>query len=158
MRRFLCLLLCVLFAIGSSLSAKAETQYLRVIAQSNSALAQEEKLRVRDAVLCALPASPDALPAALGSIAWAARRIAPCQVSLRFWQPPNEPPALTLYIEIGAAEGRNWWGVLYPELLALTAESTSAPSRSGDTTQPVFSWPWLAWLAQRLGISASPQK
>lgn len=158
MRRFLCLLLCALFAIGSSLSAKAETQYLRVVAQSNSALAQEEKLRVRDAVLCALPASSDALPATLGSIACAARRIAPCQVFLRFWQPPNEPPALTLYIEIGAAEGRNWWGVLYPELLALTAESMSSPCSSGEPPHPVFSWPWLAWLAQRLGISSSPQK
>ena len=92
----------------------AGTLYLRVIARNDSAEAQAEKHRARDAVIAACPAlcaDPDALLPLVGR---AAEAYEPCKVEIRMWTPGGAvPPAPTVYITLAPGNGRNWWGVLY---------------------------------------------
>ena len=110
---------------------------LHVIAASDSEGDQAQKLRVRDAVLAALKdfAPSDAedaaeqLAARLPELAEAARSAldTPAIVTVRlcrevyptrdygtFALPAGE--YASLQVRIGAAEGRNWWCVVYPAL------------------------------------------
>ena len=64
----------MLLALLPCFQAAGEPVYLRVIARGDSRLAQAEKLRVRDAVRCALPADGADVSAALPRIALAAWR------------------------------------------------------------------------------------
>ena len=157
MRGFLCAALGLVLALLPCFQAAGEPVYLRVIARGDSRLAQAEKLRVRDAVRCALPADGTDVSTALPRIALAARRAGNARVTLRCWQPPGERAGLTVYVELGPATGHNWWGVLYPEALKLCAiEEPSAKPVADETDAPVvFSWPILRWLAGLLGWKAT---
>lgn len=149
MRGFWCAALALLLALLPGYRAAGEV-YLRVIGAGNSRLAQAEKLRVRDAVRCALPDDAAALPAALPQLALAARKAGNGRMTLRCWQPPGKAPGLTVYVELGTGAGHNWWGVLYPEALTLCAASPSQPWHP-DVDRIAFSWPVLDWLAGLLG-------
>ena len=156
MRGFLCAALAALLAAFPCLQAAGEPVYLRVVARNGSRLAQAEKLRVRDAVRCALPGGADALPAALPRLALAARRMGNARITLRCWQPPGEETGLTVYVELGPAAGRNWWGVLYPAALTLCAAGPPAAERPANADGRItFTWPVLDWLAGLLGWKAA---
>lgn len=134
----------------SPLCAEAEgTWYLRVVAQDDTPAAQAEKLRVRDAVWALCPADAAALPRALPAISATAGGMAPCRTEIRLWTPDKKTPvAPTVYITIGAAEGHNWWGVLYEDSLLL-ARAEEQPLEQPQE-EVVFLWPWLTWLRNLL--------
>ena len=120
---------------------------LRVIAASDGAADQETKLRVRDAVLALLePALEDAatqdearrrmetlLPAlraeaervsggaAAATLGWEA---CPTRRYDGFALPAGR--YLSLRASLGAAQGRNWWCVVFPPLCAACAEDEEA--------------------------------
>lgn len=150
----------VLCLLLLSLPGKAGAEgrwYLRVIARDNSPAAQAEKLRLRDAALSACPPDAGGLAHALPALAAAAAAIAPCRVEIRRWSPDEKIPAApTVYITIGAGNGRNWWGLLYEDALIM--------ARAGDTpdAEPLpegeieFVWPFLTWLKNWLGLGGAP--
>lgn len=127
-----------------------ETWYLRVVARDDTPAAQAEKLRVRDAVWAVCPSNASTLPSCLSALSIAAREITPCcQVELKSWTPDEKTPAApTVYITIGAAEGKNWWGILYEDSLLL-ARAEEQPGEQPNAGV-VFLWPWLAWLRDLL--------
>lgn len=133
-----CLLLAaVCFFAGSmaayKLTLSREVVRIRVIAASDSDRDQSLKLKVRDAVLSDLERVPrealeDRLPelqAVAGKVLEENGASAPVQVTLgrESYQRTSENAAdlpsgtyETLCLTIGAGEGHNWWGVLYPKL------------------------------------------
>ena len=138
---FLALVLAAMLFLLPLCAGAEETWYLRVVARDDSPAAQAEKLRVRDAVLAMCPCDAADLPSYLPAISAAAGKMAPCQTEIRLWTPDEKTLAApTVYITIGAAEGKNWWGVLYEDSLLL-AQADEQPQEG-----VVFLWPWLAWL------------
>ena len=126
-----------------------ERWYMRVIARNDSRQAQEEKLRVRDAVWAACPQDAEALPDALSTIEKTAESIAPCRVEIREWSPSSAlPVAPTLYITIGEGEGHNCWGVLYADSLLL-AQAEEIPD---EPDKVEFVWPVWRWLLSLFGL------
>ena len=131
---------------------------LRVIANSDSDEDQELKLRVRDAVLeAAAPAlagaedlgqAEEAVRRELDSIRSAAYdtirdsgsdydvtvtlsdRQCPRREYGSFALPAGE--YCTLQVEIGRAEGRNWWCVVYPDVCSAAARGSIADSGLSD--------------------------
>ena len=136
-RAFLFLLLLVLsLAPVSGLSEIC----LRVVARDDSPEAQAEKLRVRDTVLSLLPGDERLLPLAWPLLQKAAEKQADCHLSLRLYTPPGQKtPRLTVYLVIGRGEGKNWFGVLYPETLLLCGEKT-------EEETVIFYFPLLSFL------------
>ena len=137
------LLAAVCFLAGSLLASKLvlerDVVRLHVVAASDSREDQEVKLLVRDAVLRQLDAvNRDCLEGALPALrntAQAALRSAgsgeDVRVSLgreRFETRQGEDGALpagiyeTLRVTIGAGQGHNWWGVVFPRACGEIAE------------------------------------
>ncbi len=143
------LILCLSLAVPPPAQAAEGRWYLRVIARDDSREAQEEKLRVRNAVLAVCPARTEALAAALPMIHKTAEKTAPCRVSVRIWRPNGQtPPAPTIYITVGEGAGRNWWGVLYDNAVLLAQAEGSA---DGPAEEIEFVWPLWEWLKGLLG-------
>lgn len=116
--------------------------YVRIIARDNSPLAQEEKLRLRDAILPLFPEKPEELSFFLPFITASAKAIAPCSVEFRSWSPDQKtPPAPTFYIIIGEGGGQNWWGVLYSG----TPEMAGA-RETRDNSEINVIWPLWEWI------------
>ena len=115
----------------------------------NDTQAQAEKLAVRDCALARAPGASGMTAAAFARIAWAARKRADCRVTLRCYSPGGAiAPAPTVYITIGRGEGHNWWGALYPQAAALTAEETG--EREAEVVWPL--WDWLRGVLTGWGI------
>ena len=168
--RVICWTLLLLMGWTNGAPAQGETR-LRVVARGDSALAQEEKLRVRDALLAVCPVRAEGLPRAWGRLAVLAER-AGGKLSLRFWSPDAaEPPALTVYVTLGEGRGKNWWGILYPDAAKLVSRPDPAQSandnspdnaafisdKSSDAADPISApairvvWPWWNWLKHLFG-------
>ena len=129
-----------------------ERWYLRVIGRDDTRAGQEEKMRVRNAVLAACPEDGGKLSACLSKIKKAARSAAPCEVEIRLWAPgPMYPAAPTLYVTVGAGRGHNWWGVLYEDAVLF------AKADEGDETDEPgtvhFVWPLWETLRKWLGLT-----
>lgn len=139
------------FLIFNGGKGGADCWYLRVIGRNDTAAAQEEKLRVRDAVWAVCPDEPAMLTEALPAIRQAAESVASCQIELRFWSPGDgwetQP---TLYITVGEGQGHNWWGVLYDGALHMAqAKNTEKPEDTDDEVE--FVWPLWEWLLRLFG-------
>ena len=120
-----------------------------MIARNDSVEAQEEKLRVRDAVTAACPENAQELSASLSAIKKAAESIAPCRVEIRYWSPDKALAAApTLYITVGEGTGRNCWGVLYADSLKM-AQAEELP---GEPDRVEFVWPVLRWFLSLFGL------
>jgi len=102
---------------------------LRVIANSDSAEDQAEKLRVRDDILKAAR-----LPIRLSAI----RAKAPGARVTRGVYAFGGYASDTILIEIGQARGRNWWGILFPEASGIPDEKVQFDS-------------WIIRLLRRIG-------
>ncbi|MBR5111350.1 MAG: hypothetical protein IK099_14320 [Clostridia bacterium] len=149
LRFFLLIVLCAAFLCFASEAGAEGSWYLRVIARNDSIEAQEEKLRVRDAVTAACPADAAALPFSLHDIEKAAESIAPCRVEIRSWTPDEAlPAALTLYITVGEGRGHNCWGVLYADSLRM-AQAEEIP---GEPERVEFVWPIWSWILHLFGL------
>lgn len=140
MRGFIRLAACMILLCLLPCAALSESAlYLRVVAADGSNAALRQKLRVRDAVLSVCPRDPRLLPAALPAIQKAAVAAGPCAVTLRHWAPMKNAPALpTLYIEVGQAQGQNWFGLLY--------EDTPLLFSDGGEGDVQFIWPVFEWF------------
>ncbi len=148
-RLFSGMILCVFFLGIAAFAAAEERWYYRVIARNDTAEAQEEKIRVRDAVLSFCPETAKHLPAVFPTMKDAAESVAPCRIEIKTWSPDTEtPPAPTVYITIGEGRGRNCWGVLYADslLMAKAEESPEEPERVE------FVWPFWSWLLSLFGL------
>lgn len=108
--RFLIVCLLLMGLIGTARGD--ERLYMRVVARDDTVMGQMEKHIVRNMALLLGVQKAKQL-----------EEIYPaCTVERKIWQPDNKtPPAETVYITIGPGNGRNWWGVLYPESAAWTA-------------------------------------
>ena len=133
-----CLLLAAVCFFAGSMAAyrltlSREVVRIRVIAASDSDRDQGLKMKVRDAVLSDLEDVPrEALEEQLPELQTVAERALeahgasdPVRVTLGrepYRRTPEDAPDLpsgtyeTLCLTIGAGEGHNWWGVLYPKL------------------------------------------
>lgn len=169
-------------------SLAEKTVRLHVVANSDSAEDQAQKLRVRDAVLGAVGALTDgcssraeaeqALGAGLGRVQAAAQDVLtaegcdlPVRVSLedqRFGTRTYDTftlPAGTyraLCVRIGAAQGHNWWCVVFPTLCtAASGEETARIAAAGgfdadetelvtDADGYVLRFKLLEWLDELL--------
>lgn len=90
---------------------------LRVVAASDQAADQREKLAVRDAVLgAARQGTPELFRAV------AAARARGARACVRLY--PPERPRPTLQVTLGAGKGRNWLGLLFPEAFGLPETGT----------------------------------
>lgn len=151
----------VIFAVQTAALQKTladKTLRLHVVANSDTDADQAQKLRVRDAVLGAVGALTDgcsnraeaerALGAGLGRVQAAAQSVLdaegcdlPVRVSLedqRFGTRTYDTfslPAGTyraLCVRIGAAQGHNWWCVVFPTLCtAASGEETARIAAAG---------------------------
>ena len=152
MRRLRILLfsfLVLLLLLGTAKASGEETWYFRVIGRDDTAAGQEEKLRVRDAVLGACPQEAGELPRSLDKIRAAAEVIAPCAVSFRLWSPDKKTPRQpTLYVTVGEGRGHNCWGVLYQDSL-LMAQVSDMPEEDQSVR---FVWPVWEWFLRLLGL------
>lgn len=130
-----------------------KTVRLHVVANSDTADDQAQKLTVRDAVLqevnrltAACESAEDArqtLGAHLKDIELAARQVCDREIAVSlgmedfetryydtFTLPAGRYPALR--VRIGAAEGKNWWCVVFPSLcLCATSEDTRDAALTG---------------------------
>ena len=143
------MILCVFFLGIAAYAAEEERWYYRVIARNDAAEAQEEKIRVRDAVLSVCPETAKELPAAFPKIKETAESLVSCRMEIKTWSPDTEtPPACTVYITIGEGRGRNCWGVLYADslLMAKAEEDPEEPERVE------FVWPFWNWLLSLFGL------
>ncbi len=148
-RLFAGMILCVYFLGFDTCATAEERWYYRVIARDDTPQAQEEKIRVRDAVLSFCPETAKELPAAYPTMKEAAESVAPCRMEIKTWSPDTKmPPAPTVYITIGEGRGRNCWGVLYADslLMAKAEESPEEPERVE------FVWPFWSWLLSLFGL------
>ena len=126
-----------------------ERWYYRVIAKNDTMEAQQEKTRVRDAALAACPKNGEELADSLDSIKKAAESIAPCRVEIKAWSPDEKTPlAPTLYITVGAGQGHNCWGVLYPDSLEM-AKAGDIPE---EPERVEFVWPIWSWILSLFGL------
>ncbi len=126
--RFLCgfILLFLLFALPAQ---GEEMRYMRVVARDDSPAAQREKLMVRGAALLCYP-----------NCVQLENMFSDCRVERKIWKPNNETaPAETVYITIGQGQGRNWWGILYPD-------SVSWVSGEGEGDAVEITFPFLQRL------------
>lgn len=104
-----------------------EVLYMRVVARDDTAIAQREKYAVRNAALLLGPGGVELLEK------WHPL----CRVERKIWQPDEKtPPAETVYITIGPGEGRNWWGVIYPQ----------ASHWAMQPGEEAVAFPFLHWL------------
>ena len=135
------ILMLLLIVLLSPHDAHAENRfYLRVVGDSDAAAAMRTKTQVRDALLSACPENPCLLPAALPYLSDIANQIADCTVSMRYWSPIKNGPALpTLYVQVGEGRGKNWFGLLYEDAPYMFAQGEK-------TDQWIFDWPFLCWL------------
>lgn len=148
-RLFAGMILCVCFLGIAAYAAAEERWYYRVIGRNDTAEAQEEKNRVRDAVLSVCPETAKELPAAFPMMKEAAESLAPCRMEIKTWSPDTEtPPARTVYITIGEGRGRNCWGVLYADSL-LMAKAEEVPD---EPERVEFVWPIWNWLLSLFGL------
>ncbi|MBR3016684.1 MAG: hypothetical protein IKH57_06345 [Clostridia bacterium] len=148
-RLFILLILCAAILCAAPKACAEERWYLRIIARNDSSEAQEEKLRVRDAVTAACPENAGLLPASLEAIKKAAESVAPCRVEIKNWTPDKALPAApTLYITVGEGEGHNCWGVLYADSLLL-AQAEVIPGEPGRVE---FVWPIWNWILSLFGL------
>lgn len=93
---------------------------LRVVAADDSPHEQAEKLRVRDAVLPVARRDPFALL----RIGEAARAVCPgAKARFALYPPCRLRP--TIVVRLGAGRGKNWLGMLYPEMFGLPEEGSS---------------------------------
>lgn len=140
--RFLCSLLMCLLLVQTA-SAK-ERLYIRIVASDDTCLMQAQKHWVRDTVLRCLErdmtlSDTEALLCSMG---------VPARCVWRQWSPPGlHPQGDTLYITLGAGNGRNWWGVLCDEEQLRSLFSTQKKSGASfyaarmdrDVVFPLFS-------------------
>ncbi len=125
---------------------------LHVIANSSSDEDQALKIRVRDAVLEAASGLTEAdLPEALPRLRLAAERalreagcddgvtvkLGPEVYGTREYDTFSLPAGeyRSLRVEIGAAEGRNWWCVLFPPLCFASSEEFEEEAASAGLTE-----------------------
>ena len=132
MRRFFILFL--LLAVAP-ISARGE-MYIRIIARDDSLAAQLEKMQFRDEILPLLPGNMADLPSSLAKI----RQAYDCGVSIRSWAPEGKPLRPTVYITLGEGQGRNWWGILFPDSLQLAKIEENA------TEEIIFRYPIFTFL------------
>ncbi|MBE5787611.1 MAG: hypothetical protein E7324_08750 [Clostridiales bacterium] len=125
-------------------AGRGDGMYIRVVSRDDSADAQMEKIRVRDAVLPLLPEDAERLAAHWDAICDAANAVASCQVQIRPWAPEGMPMRDTLYITVGGGEGPNWWGILYRDGPALLGKA------AGEEEYRLY-FPLVQWLLQWLG-------
>lgn len=130
----------LIFMLGQW-AAGEEEMYIRVVSRDALPAAQEEKLRVRDAVLQLIECQGSIV---LSDIEKKANETAPCRVEIRRWGPEGGQPAPTLYITIGEGAGPNWWGILYPKGAALAGEETGEEGIR-------LVWPLWDWIKALLG-------
>ena len=95
---------------------------LHILADDNSVDAQNIKLAVRDAILCEQGVMYNA------SVEWGSESY-PTRVYDDFYLPSGEYRSLR--VNLGRAEGNNWWCVLFPPLCAKTATDEGDFSSSG---------------------------
>lgn len=152
MRRFIgfAAMMIILSCLTPSVRGEG-TWYLRIIGRDDTPAAQEEKMRVRQAVWAQCPQDAGNIKNALPAIQRAAEAVSPCRVEIRSWSPDGENPAApTVYITLGEGKGHNWWGVLYEDAL-LWARADEGEEKDGEV---VFLWPIWAWLCRLLGIQS----
>lgn len=145
--------ICVLIIAGVvcfSMHGAAEAQwYYRVVARNDTAEAQAEKYRVREAVLAACPPNAEELISAFTSVTKAAQRAAPCRTEIKAWSPDAQTPqAPTVYITIGEGAGHNCWGVLYADSLRM-AQAEEIPE---EPERVEFIWPIWQWILSLFGL------
>ena len=92
---------------------------LRIVANSDSTEDQAEKLRVRDAVLQALGPPPIRLPDI--------PKVPGARIT-RGVHTFGGYASDTILIELGQAQGGNWWGILFPEALGIGEEKVEFDS------------------------------
>ena len=140
--RFLCSLLACLLLMQPA-SAKGR-RYIRIVASDDTCLMQAQKYWVRDTVLRCLErdmtlSDTEALLCSIG---------VPARCVWRQWSPPGlHPQGDTLYVTLGAGNGRNWWGVLCDEEQIHSLFSTQKKSGASfyaarldrDVVFPLFS-------------------
>lgn len=127
-------------------SARCENAaYIRVVSRDDSPAAQQEKFRVRDAILPLLTEECDTIADLLAAIEAAADEIAPCSTQIRPWAPEGYPVHSTVYVTIGDGKGPNWWGILYDGGIGLFAVDDGGE-------KVTFDWPWIRWMLNAIGI------
>ena len=125
-RRLVSLLLIGTFLCYPFQGKAEETVYVRVIAHDDTPLMQQQKLLLRNRILCALNESKDtdAIEKHLLSNGF------PMHIEFCLWTPSIPLPAQkTLVATLGKGEGHNWWGALNPELYSSSLFET--PKKSG---------------------------
>ena len=163
-RRILCWLLSLALLTGSIYTADTlvrqrrlarKTVRLHVIANSDEAADQAQKLRVRDGVLACVSVltadcetADDArkcIAAHLPEIAEAAQRVLAgsgydVTVSLAsFSLPAGTYPSLR--VQIGKAAGKNWWCVVFPTLCtAATSDEAELQAAAGGFDEDEAAW------------------
>lgn len=124
--RFLMVILVLVFCCQASVGE--ECTYMRVVANSDSAEDQQEKMLVRNAALLLYP----------DRLVWLEKLFPHCRVEKKIWQPDKETaPAGTVYITIGQGQGQNWWGVLFPESVCFASQGEG---------QVLLRFPVIGWL------------
>ena len=113
MKLLVCCLMAAIFIMSGSAQAE-EARYLQVIGETDWQSDQTYKLTVRDWALEAAASGTDELQDTLNDRAEAAGRPRNITVDTGI----ND----LVRVRIGRAEGRNWWGLLYPEEAGLDGD------------------------------------
>ena len=113
MKKLICCLLASLFIISGSCAAETRT-YLQVIGETDWADAQAYKLNVRDWALEYAGQDAAALEKSMNDRAESEGRPRNIRVETGVF-PCSAGDFPVVRVRIGRAEGRNWWGLLYPE-------------------------------------------
>ena len=113
MKLLVCCLMAAIFIMSGSAQAE-DARYLQVIGETDWQSDQTYKLTVRDWALEAAASGTDELQDTLNDRAEAAGRPRNITVDLGI----ND----LVRVRIGRAEGRNWWGLLYPEEAGLDGD------------------------------------
>ena len=113
MKLLVCCLMAAIFIMSGSAQAE-EARYLQVIGETDWQSDQTYKLTVRDWALEAAASSTEELQDTLNDRAEAAGRPRNITVDTGI----ND----LVRVRIGRAEGRNWWGLLYPEEAGLDGD------------------------------------
>lgn len=162
-------------AVSRQAALSAKLIRLHVVANSDSEADQEQKLRARDAVLSYISdenwqsreqaqawlsqhledverAAEAALPEGTDAVVTLQQERFPTRAYETFTLPAGA--YLTLRVSIGAAQGHNWWCVVYPSLCAasvssfsdvgLTAAETDWITR--DTAENRIEFKLLEWM------------
>ena len=107
-----CLLAAIFIMSGSAHGEEA--RYLQVIGETDWESDQAYKLMVRDWALDAVAGGADELQTVLNDRAEAAGK--PRNITVDYGLNDR------VRVRIGKAEGRNWWGLLYPEEAGMDGE------------------------------------